>query len=139
METGGFSEIIPDFFGNFFGDLINNTYVNLSGNSPVGSFAQGGGLGFGYILGNFLWILNFLVYIILALAVVYFLWGLFKYVTVKDSDGRDEAVKTITYGIIILFVMVSLWSLVAILGRTFGLSRSGPPREQRVYINNLIR
>jgi hypothetical protein len=137
METGTFADIIPDFFSNFATDIINSTFINLPG--PFGGGVSGGSRAFSGLVGVFLSLMNFLVYLILALAVVYFLWGVLKYVTTNSDDDRADAVKTITYGIIVLFVMVSLWSLVSILGRTFGLSYNGAPRTQNININNLTR
>jgi hypothetical protein len=84
-------------------------------------------------------ILNYLSIIILGLAVIYFLWGVFKYVTTASDTDREEAIRTITHGIIVLFVMVSLWSLVAVMGRTFGLGYNGVPRKSNININRLIR
>jgi hypothetical protein len=62
--------------------------------------------------------------LILALAVVYFIAGLVKYVkSAGDEDSRREAVTMIMYGVIGLFVMVSVWGLVNLLRGTFpGLS-----------------
>lgn len=65
-----------------------------------------------------------LISLILALAVVYFIAGLVKYLkSAGDEDSRREAVTMIMYGVIGLFVMVSVWGLVNLLQGTFpGLS-----------------
>jgi len=117
----------------FFADLISSFYINTGG-----SFS-GGQAQFGAVLGTILGILNYLTVIILGLAVIYFLWGVFKYVATDSDTARSEAVQTITHGIIILFVMVSLWSLVAVIGRTFGLGYNGAPRNSNINVNRLIR
>ncbi len=69
------------------------------------------------------WI-NTLLPIVVALALLYFLWGLVKYV-VSSGDAREEAKGIMIWGIIALFVMVSVWGLVAFLGNTLGISSGG--------------
>ncbi len=60
-----------------------------------------------------------LVPIIVSLALIVFLWGIFQLVRSNNEDARKDAIKIITFGIIALFVMVSVWGLVAILSNTF--------------------
>jgi tetrahydromethanopterin S-methyltransferase subunit E len=58
--------------------------------------------------------------LIVALAVVFFLWALVKYIgLVGDPKGQDGARKTMTWGIIIIAVMISVWGLVNVLTGTF--------------------
>lgn len=67
-------------------------------------------------------VFNPLVGILLALALIYFLWGVVKYTqSVGDETKRKEGVTMMTYGIIALFVMVSVWGLVTVLKNTFQL------------------
>jgi len=57
-----------------------------------------------------------------GVAVLYFLVGVLKYIqSVGDETKRKEGVSMMTYGIIALFVMVSMWGLVSVLDRTFEL------------------
>jgi uncharacterized membrane protein YidH (DUF202 family) len=59
--------------------------------------------------------------IIIGIAVLVFLYGMLNYVMHSDDESkRKESVKFITYGIIGLFVMVSVWGLVAAITGTFG-------------------
>ncbi len=68
------------------------------------------------IVGNIIEIINNLVALGSALALFYFLWGIVKYLTHGDNEGkRKESVQTITYGLIALFVLVAVWSLVSLL------------------------
>jgi len=72
-------------------------------------------------------ILNPLILLFLGLAVVYFMWGVFKYVGKGESESdRREGAQMMMYGIVAIFVMVSVWGLVTILINTFGLSTSVP-------------
>jgi hypothetical protein len=68
-------------------------------------------------------VLSRVIYLIISLAVVVFLYGVFKFIRAEGDDkqnGRDF----ILYGIIGIFVMVSLWGLVRILQSTFNLNNS---------------
>ncbi len=66
--------------------------------------------------------------IIIALAVLYFVWGIAKYIKDSASEGAQEEAKNIMlWGVIVIFVMVSMWGLVAILTRTFGITPGGGP------------
>jgi hypothetical protein len=72
-------------------------------------------------------ILNTILPIIIALAVVYFIWGIFQYVVSGDEEKRKEGQQKIIYGVVGLFVMISVWGLVNILVNTFGLDTSSNP------------
>lgn len=75
-------------------------------------------------------ILRSITVLIMAAAVVYFLYGVFQFIKAGgDEAGKSEGRNKIIYGIIGLFVMGSVYGLVGILGKTFGLSetRIQPP------------
>lgn len=87
----------------------------------------GGGGGLWDLLYIILDILDIVVVLIVALAVVYFLIGILKYITSGgDEDKRKEAGKMMTFGVIGLFVMISFWGIVNILVNTFDLDDSPP-------------
>jgi fumarate reductase subunit D len=67
-----------------------------------------------------------LIPVVIGLAVLSFLWGVLQYVVAKDEDKQKEARGIMLYGIIALFVMVSVWGLVNILGDTLDLSNTAP-------------
>src|SRR3989338_10286102 len=67
-------------------------------------------------------VLNAVIPVIIGLAFVVFLWGIYKYVTTASLDGKAGAKETIIYGLIGLFVMLSAWGLVNILLGTFGFT-----------------
>ena len=64
-------------------------------------------------------VLNAVIPVIIGLAFVVFLWGIYKYVTTASLDGKAGAKETIIYGLIGLFVMLSAWGLVNVLIVTF--------------------
>jgi ribose/xylose/arabinose/galactoside ABC-type transport system permease subunit len=63
---------------------------------------------------------GYIVPFIISLALLVFLWGVFKTVTSgADPKKRQEGIAFITYGIVGLAVMISVWSLVYLLTTTF--------------------
>ncbi|MEK9132050.1 MAG: pilin [Patescibacteria group bacterium] len=71
-------------------------------------------------------VINRVVTIIIALAVVYTIYGAFKY-AFGDEENKANYKNNILYGLIALFVMVSIWGLVNILTGTFQLQSNTVP------------
>lgn len=95
----------------------------LMGLSPIMALAQAYSPNQG-IAGLFTFagsVLNRIVPLIISLAVVYFLFYVFRY-ALAEEDKKEDAKKHMVFGIIAIFVMVSVWGLVAILQSTFGTS-----------------
>lgn len=86
-------------------------------------------------LGN---IINRLIPLIIGAAVLVFLWGVLKYVISGDNEEkRADAKWFMIWGIVALFVMVSVWGLVRILQNTLGVSSSsGAPGFPQVPGSN---
>lgn len=64
--------------------------------------------------------INLVIPFIISLALLYFLINIFKLVFANDdSKGREDAKGLIIWGIVALFVMVSVWGLVRVLTSTF--------------------
>lgn len=75
---------------------------------------------FGALVTQLINYIKLLVPFIIALALLVFLWGIFKLVFAGGSElDVKEGTKFMTWGIVSLFVMVSVWGLVAILTKTF--------------------
>ncbi len=68
--------------------------------------------------------------LIFSLAFLVFLWGVFKLMTASDVKGKQEGQKVIWWGILGLFVMVSLWGILKILGTTLGIDATVVPTLQ---------
>ena len=81
-------------------------------------------------------ILNAIIPIIIALAVVYILWGIVQSFVKGGEEERKAGHMKILYGIIGLFIMVSIWGLVNILVGTTGLNNQ-VPTNQIPNLNNL--
>ena len=66
-----------------------------------------------------------LVPFIISLAVLFFLWGVFKFVASgDDEEKRASGRQLMINGVIAIFVMVSIWGLVAFLEDTVGLDKA---------------
>ena len=81
-------------------------------------------------------ILNAVIPIIIALAVVYILWGIVQSFVKGGDEERKAGHMKILYGIIALFIMISIWGLVNILVNTTGLNNQ-VPTNQIPNLNNL--
>lgn len=59
------------------------------------------------------YIINLLIPIAASLALLYFFWGLAKFVWNSGSeDGVEEGRQVMKWGIVALFVIVSIWGIV---------------------------
>ncbi len=65
-------------------------------------------------------ILNGLVGIIVTIAIIVFFWGLVRYLT-DVGEAKQEGLKTMFYGVIAIFVMVSIWGIIHLVQNTFGV------------------
>lgn len=70
-------------------------------------------------------ILNIIVPILIALGVIYFIWGVITYVISDDEEAKQAGRNRIIFGIIGLAVIIGLWGLVRILTNTFGIENEG--------------
>lgn len=70
-------------------------------------------------------ILNSVVPVLIALGVVYFVWGVVTYVVSSDEETKKAGRDRIIYGIIGLAVIIAVWGLVKILTNTFGVDNAG--------------
>lgn len=66
-------------------------------------------------------ILNAAIPVLIALGVVYFIWGVITYVIASDEEAKTTGRNRMIFGIIGLAVIIGLWGLVNILTNTFGL------------------
>ncbi|MCX6752486.1 MAG: pilin [Candidatus Nomurabacteria bacterium] len=70
-------------------------------------------------------ILNAVVPVLIALGIVYFVWGVISYVIGTDEETKKSAREKMVYGIIGLAVIVAVWGLVRILTNTFQVNNTG--------------
>jgi uncharacterized membrane protein YidH (DUF202 family) len=95
--------------------------------APVLAFAQDLGQ-VDTLVTNIKGVLNNILPVLLALAIIYFFWGLVKFIkSAGDAKARDEGKGVMIWGIIAIFVMVSVFGIVNWLGDTTGLDAGTVP------------
>ncbi len=109
----------------FFGlaPLVAFAQISTSGSSSAGcNYGSGGDL-FGVLcrVGQFL---NAIVPVLIALGVVYFVWGVITYVISSDEEAKKTGRDRIIFGIIGLAVIIGLWGLVNLLRNTLDLNNN---------------
>jgi len=90
---------------------------------PVFSFAQLKETGKLFWEAKYI-VTDMLVPLAFILALLFFFWGIAKYIRSAGSE-KDEGKKVMVWGIVALFVMASVWGLVAFLQGEL-LGGSGP-------------
>lgn len=92
----------------------------LTGSSPSGISGTFSGVVYTTIISG---ILQPVVKLLIALAILFFLWGVFRFM-ISEGDKREEGRQFMFWGVVGIFVMVSVWGLVNILTNTFKLDTS---------------
>lgn len=88
-----------------------------------GTSQQGQGT-LGDILILFSNVLNTLVPILISLAVVWFIVSVLFYIFSSDDENKKKAKNNMIWGIIGIFVIVSVWGLVTLLTNTLDLQNT---------------
>jgi uncharacterized membrane protein HdeD (DUF308 family) len=70
--------------------------------------------------------------IVISLAILVFIWGVLRYVISTDEDKRKDGKNLMLWGIVGIFVMVSVWGLVGILQKTIGVDSGDAPQTPKV-------
>ncbi len=66
-------------------------------------------------------IINPAIVLVFAIAFTVFLWGVVQYLQKGDSDtGRKEGSQHILWGIIGMFIMISVFAIMRIIANTLG-------------------
>lgn len=77
------------------------------------------------ILGDIGDIIKLVTPIVVALALVYFFYGLAKYIlSAGDEEKKGEGRNIMIWGIIALFVIISVWGLTKVIINTFGINEN---------------
>ena len=76
-------------------------------------------------------LIKIVVPFLFSLATAGFIWGIIQYFINPDNEEkRKEGKNYMTWGIIALFVMVSMWGLVGVFSNTFGVKTLIPQVSQ---------
>jgi hypothetical protein len=73
------------------------------------------------------WI-DILIPVVIAAAVLFFFWGLARYILAEADDSKVAGRRMMLWGVITLFVMISIWGLTGFLQNLFGINpQQNPP------------
>lgn len=75
----------------------------------------------GGILDTIRTLVNQAVFVLVAIGILVFVYGIVMYVISKDEAAKENARNLIIYGVIGLFAIVAVWGLVNVLANTFGV------------------
>ena len=69
-------------------------------------------------------ILQPIIYLLVGLAVIYFLWGMFEFIQNADnSSKREDGYKHMIYGVIGLVIIFSVNGIIALITSTLGIAQ----------------
>src|SRR3989338_8560006 len=71
--------------------------------------------------------INYLIVLVVGLAVFVFIWGIFKYFVAANEKKVEEARNVLIYGLLGIFIILSVWGLVNILIGTFSFGSVDQP------------
>lgn len=78
--------------------------------------------------------LNAAIGLFITLAIVVFFWGLITYLT-NVGEEKQKGLSTMFYGVVAIFVMVSIWGIIRLLQSTFKVTSTAPVIPQGIQIN----
>ena len=78
--------------------------------------------------------LNALIGLFITLAIVVFFWGLIQYL-LKAGEEKSKGLSIMFYGVIAIFVMVSIWGIIRLLQSTFKVTSTDPVIPKGIQIN----
>lgn len=97
-------------------------YLNAGLSCPPLSSAIGPqNLDFKCLVYNVIGYIQQIVVVIFAMSVLVIIWGIFRYIFLAQGDEKQiaESKNIMFWGIVGLFVMVSVWGLVRVVQNTF--------------------
>jgi bacteriorhodopsin len=80
-------------------------------------------------------LLNTFTVLLISLAVVWIIINVVRYLIVKGPEERKEGGLRILYGVIGLFVIISIWGLVSVLQNSFGTTNTASEGINNVQID----
>lgn len=103
-----------------YGSLFTLSLLPTLTNAQDTTLARNSGLGDALLfIGN---LVNLIIPILIAVAVIVLIFNIVKFIINANNDEeRSKGAKGIIAGLIGLAVIVSIWGLVNVLQRTFGL------------------
>ncbi len=89
---------------------------------PASVYAQSASGPVSFTLVQVFDVVNKLIPVLLALAILMFFWGIVKFIaSAGDPEARAGGVRHMVGGMIALFVMVAFWSIIGYVQQSLGL------------------
>lgn len=119
-------------YNQYAGQVAQSAVSSVSSSSGGGACSTFTTTGLNGVFNCLIGIMNNIVILLIAGAVVYVVYGAFQ--MIRSEEHRESGRQTVVYGIIGIFVMISVWGLVNILDRTFNLRGSyiAPPQLRQI-------
>jgi hypothetical protein len=99
--------------------------------SPMFVFAGGTGVDFSWftsLAAAVTDLVGLLIPLAIAIGLLLFIWGLVQYIASSGDEGaKDEGKRKMIWGVIALFVIVSVWGIVTLMGEIFGIGADEEP------------
>lgn len=73
------------------------------------------------LLKDFKSLLDLVIPIVFALAIIFFFWGLAQFIRSVSDKTIAEGKNKMIWGIIALFVMISIWGIISYIGDSVGI------------------
>lgn len=73
--------------------------------------------------------------LIFTFAFLFFLWNVLRFMRSSADKDKQEAKERMWWGIVALFIMLSIWGIIAILSGTLGITPSVPLLQTKVYLD----
>jgi uncharacterized membrane protein len=84
-------------------------------------------------VGNLIGLMRPLVTLIIGLALLYFLWGLVKFISASGDESEVTKGKSaMLWGIIALFIMISIQGIVYLVANSLEIGSGGKPSDTYV-------
>ena len=78
------------------------------------------------VLASILYILDAAIPVVVGLALVVFLFGVLKLLaSAGNEDAQTDGRRFMVYGVVTLFVMISVWGLVGVISQFSGVEQGG--------------
>lgn len=79
-------------------------------------------------------VLNALIGLSITAAIVVFFYGMIRYMISPDAGKKSEGMKMAIYGVVTIFIMVSIWGIIRLLQSTFKVTSTDPIIPRGVVI-----
>jgi hypothetical protein len=105
---------------------------------PVSVFAQASGLrDINDVAQKATSIGNLFTGLLIGLSIIYIVYAVVRYLIIGDGDDRGAAGMNILYGVVGLFVILSIWGLVSLLTGTFRFQDNQRPEFRSIQLPDI--